>query len=98
MVLGPFEKSTNLVLDPLLLVACELCCITAFCSQLYIFTKVEKPKADFWFALIEEHIYGNPLKCIKGACMQLIDGEGAFSTLYNVTEGEYTRELVLKAS
>ena len=67
-------------------------------SQVYIFTKVEKIKADVWFALIEEHIYGNPLKCIKGACMQLIDGEGAFSTLYNVTEGEYTRELVLKAS
>jgi hypothetical protein len=40
---------------------------------------VEKIKADVWFALIEEHFYGNPLKRIKGACTQLIDSEGAFS-------------------
>jgi hypothetical protein len=60
--------------------------------------KVEKIKADVEFALIEEHVYGNVLKCIKGACAQLIEGECAFSALYTVTEGEYTRELVLKAS
>ncbi len=59
---------------------------------------MEKTKAYVRFALIEEHFYGNPLKRIKGACAQLIDGEGAFSALYNITEGEYTRELVLKAS
>jgi hypothetical protein len=60
--------------------------------------KVEKIKADVQFSLIEEHFYGNVLKPIKGACAQLIEGEGAFSALYNVTEGEYTRELVLKSS
>ncbi len=58
-------------------------------------SKVEKIKADICFALIEEHYYGNVLKRIKGACAQLIKGEGAFSALYNVTEGEYTRELAL---
>jgi hypothetical protein len=42
--------------------------------------------------------YGNVLKRIKGACAQLIKGEGAFSALYNVTEGEYARELILKTS
>jgi hypothetical protein len=60
--------------------------------------KVEKITADVRFALIEEHFYGNVLKRIKGACAQLIKGEGAFSALSNVTEGEYTRELVLKSS
>ena len=61
--------------------------------------KVEKVKADVRFTLIEEFFYGNVLKCIKGACEQLIEGEvGAFSALYNVAEGEYTRELILKSS
>ncbi len=59
---------------------------------------MKKTKSDVWFALIEEHFYGNPLKHIKGAFTQLINGEGAFSALYNITEGEYTMELVLKAS
>jgi hypothetical protein len=79
-------------------VICELCHIAAFYSQVYIVMKVEKIKADVQFSLIEEHFYGNVLKPIKGACSQLIEGEGAFSALYNVTEGEYTRELVLKLS
>jgi hypothetical protein len=87
-------KSSNAPMS----VICELCRIAAFYSQVYIFMKVEKIKADIPFALIEEHYYGNVLKRIKGACAQLIEGEGAFSTLYNVTESEYTRELVLKSS
>jgi hypothetical protein len=79
-------------------VICELCCIAAFYSQVYIFMKVEKIKTDIQFALIEveEHFYWNVLKRIKGACAQLLEGEGAFSALYNVTEDEYTRELILK--
>ncbi len=48
--------------------------------------------------MIEEHFYCNHLKLIKGACAQLIDGEGAVSALYNITEGEYIRELVIKGS
>jgi hypothetical protein len=87
-------KSSNTPLS----VICELCHIAAFYSQVYIFMKVEKVKTDVRFALIEEHFYGNFSKRIKGACEQLIEGEGAFSALYNVTEGEYTRELVLKSS
>ncbi len=59
---------------------------------------MEKTKADIRFALIKEHFYGNPQKCIKGACEMLLTGEGPFSAIYNVIEGEYTRELVLKAS
>ena len=50
------------------------------------------------FALIEEHFYGNPQKRIKGACEMLLDGEGPFAALYNVVEGDFDRELVLKAS
>ncbi len=46
----------------------ELHLVAAFYSQVYIFTKVEKAKANLRFALIEEHFYGNPQKRIKGAC------------------------------
>ncbi len=51
---------------------------------------------DVCVALIEEH--GNPQKRIKGACKMLLAGEGPFSTIYNVIEGKYTWELILKAS
>ncbi len=53
---------------------------------------------DVCFALIEEHFYGNPQKCIKDACEMLLAGEGPFSAIYNVIKGKYTWELVLKAS
>ena len=76
----------------------ELRRVAAFYSQVYIFTKVEKAKANLRFALIEEHFYGNPQKRIKGACEMLLDGEGPFAALYNVVEGDFDRELVLKAS
>ena len=75
----------------------ELCRVAAFYSQVYIFTKVEKTKANLRFALIEEHFYGNPQKCIKGACEMLLEGEGPFAVLYNIIEGNFDQELVLKA-
>ncbi len=87
-------KSSNAPMS----VICERCHIAAFYSQVYIFMKVEKMIPDVQFAQIGEHFDGNVLKHIKGACAQLIKGEGAFSTLYNVTEDEYTRELVSKSS
>jgi hypothetical protein len=65
--------------------------------SIYLFTKVEKTKANLRFALIEEHFYGNPQKRIKGACKMLLEGEGLFATLYNIIEGYFDRELVLKA-
>ncbi len=76
----------------------ELRRVAAFYSQVYIFTKVEKAKANHRFALIEEHFYGNPLKRIKGACKMLLEGEGPFRAFFNIIEGEYDQELVLKAS
>jgi hypothetical protein len=75
----------------------ELRRVAAFYSQVYIFTKVEKTKANLRFALIEEHFYGNPQKRIKGACEMLLEGEGPFAVLYNFIEGDFDRELVLKA-
>ena len=64
----------------------------------FIFTKVEKAKANLCFALIEERFYGNPQKRIKGACEMLVEEEGPFAALYNITKGEFDQELVLKAS
>ena len=55
-------------------VLCELCPVAAFYSQIYIFIKVEKSKADYHFALIEEHFYCNPQKRIKDACEMLVEG------------------------
>ena len=73
--------------------------LAAFYSQVYIFTKVEKLKAEICFALIEEHFYGNPqTKCIKGSCKMLVEGEGPFRALYIIIKGETKTELVLKAS
>ncbi len=56
---------------------------------------MEKAKANLCFALIEEHFYGNPQKRIKIACKMLLEGEGPFTALYNIIEGEFDRELVL---
>ena len=76
----------------------ELCCLASFQAQLYIFTKVEKSKADHRYALIEEHFRGCPKKQIKGACAQLIEGSCAFRLIYDIKEGEHNVELVLKTS
>jgi hypothetical protein len=76
----------------------ELRRLAAFQAQLYIFTKVEKTKADLRYSLIEEQFHGCTRKRIKGACAQLIEGTGAFRLLYEMKEGESNVELVLKTS
>ncbi len=76
----------------------ELRHLAAFQAQLYIFTKVEKLKADLRYALIEEQFRDSTKKRIKGACAQLIEGSGAFSLLYDIREGELNVEIVLKTS
>ena len=60
-------------------IICELRCLAAFQAQLYIFTKVEKTKANLRYSLIEEQFHGCPRKRIKGACAQLIEGLGAYA-------------------
>jgi hypothetical protein len=76
----------------------ELRRLAAFQAQLYIFTKVEKTKADLRYSLIEEQFHGFTRKRIKRACAQLIEGSGAFRLLYEMKEGEFNVELVLKPS
>jgi len=94
---APKKKNASRTTMPVAVIR-ELRRVAAFYSQVYIFTKVEKTKANLRFALIEEHFYGNPQKRIKGACKMLLEGEGPFATLYNIIEGDFDRELVLKAS
>ena len=94
---APKKKKASRTTMPVAVIQ-ELRHVAAFYSQVYIFTKVEKTKANLCFALIEEHFYGNPQKCIKGACEMLLEGEGPFAALYNIIEGDFDRELVLKAS
>ena len=84
-------KAPNLIIS-------ELCCLALFQAQLYVFTKVEKSKADHRYALIKEHFHGCPKKRIKGACDQLIEGSGAFRLIYDIKEGEHNVKLVLKTS
>jgi hypothetical protein len=76
----------------------ELRRLAAFQAQLYIFSKVEKTKANLRYSVIEEQFHGCPRRHIKGACAQLIEGSGAFRLLYNIKEGEHNVKLVLKPS
>jgi hypothetical protein len=74
----------------------ELRWCAAYFSLSYIFRKVESKRKDERFALIEEQSYGNKVQRVKGAIYQLIDGDNAFASLYNVTEGENGLERTLK--
>jgi hypothetical protein len=94
---APKKKKASTTTTPVAVIR-ELRRVAAFYSHVYIFTKVEKTKANLCFALIEEHFYCNPQKRIKGACEMLLEGEGPFAALYNNIEGNFDRELVLKAS
>ncbi len=67
-------------------------------SLVYVFTKCEKTKRGEKFCLIADQYYGDQAKKIKGFCQQLIDGDGAFAALYNITEGELGVERTLKQS
>jgi hypothetical protein len=42
--------------------------------------------------------YGNPVKNIKGACEQVIDGDHAFTHLYHKHKGEDGKKLMLNQS
>jgi len=55
--------------------------------QTIIFTTVDKTSEKAKHAAIEEALYGNVSKNIIGACQQLVNGDHAFSILYNKNEG-----------
>jgi hypothetical protein len=59
---------------------------------------VDKTSEKAKHAAIEEAFYGNVSKNIIGACQQLVDGNHAFSILYNKNEGDDGKVLCLKSS
>jgi hypothetical protein len=63
-----------------------------------IFATYNKITDKLKFGFIEELFYGNPVKKIKGAHQQVIDGDHAFAHLYNKHKGEDGVELTLKSS
>ncbi len=65
--------------------------------QTIIFTTVDKTSEKAKHAAIEEAFYGNVSKNIIGACQQLVDGNHAFSILYNKNEGHDGNVLCLKS-
>jgi hypothetical protein len=72
--------------------------LAAYHCQTIIFTTVDKTSEKAKHAAIEEAFYGNVSKNIIGACQQLIDGDHAFSVLYNTNEGDDGNVLCLKSS
>ncbi len=70
--------------------------LAAYHCQVQIFTTYNKVTNMLKFGFIEELFYGNPVKNIKGACQQVIDGDHTFERLYNKQEGEDSAELMLK--
>ncbi len=74
----------------------ELQCLAAFQCQVYIFTQCEKISKDDQETRIREQFYGNKTKNIKGACEQIIDGNQAFKSLYEIVDGEGGTERRLK--
>ena len=58
---------------------------------------VKKTKKAITHGLIHEQFHGDPKKRIKGVCKQVVDGDNAFSFLYNVSEGENGPERTLKS-
>jgi len=59
---------------------------------------VDKTSEKAKHAAIEEVFYGNLSKNITGACQHLVDGDHAFSILYNKNEGDDGNVLCLKSS
>jgi hypothetical protein len=72
--------------------------LAAYHCQTIIFTTVDKTSEKAKHAAIEEAFYGNVSKNIIGACQQLVEGDHAFSILYNKNEGEDGIVLCLKSS
>jgi hypothetical protein len=75
----------------------ELKKLAAYHCQVQIYTTCNKVTNKLKFGFIKELFYGDPGKNIKGACEQVIDGNGAFSRLYQKLEGEDGIELTLKS-
>jgi hypothetical protein len=74
--------------------------LAAFHCYVFMFEAYEKKKmADKW-KIMEESFYGDPRKTIKGAIHQLLDGDNAFSALYDdpVVNEKGIVEWALKAS
>jgi len=65
--------------------------------QTIIFTTVDKTSEKAKHAAIEAAFYGNVSKNIIGACQQRVDGDHAFSILYNKNEGDDGNVLCLKS-
>jgi hypothetical protein len=72
--------------------------LAAYHCQTIIFTTVDKTSEKAKHAAIEEAFYGNVSKNIIGACQQLVDGDHAFSVLYNTNEGDDGNIQCLKSS
>jgi hypothetical protein len=72
--------------------------LAAYHCQTIIFTTVDKTSEKAKHAAIEEAFYGNVSKNIIGACEQLVNGDHAFSVLYNKQEGDDGNVLCLKSS
>jgi hypothetical protein len=72
--------------------------LATYHCQTIVFTTVDKTSEKAKHAAIEEAFYGNVSKNIIGACQQLVNGDHAFSILYNKNEGEDGNILCLKSS
>ena len=82
----------------------QLCCCAIYESLLRIivkpsfllrWTRLQRKQNT---QIIEEAFYGNVSKNIIGACQQLVDGNHAFSILYNKNEGDDGNVICLKSS
>ena len=62
--------------------------LAAYHCQVQIYTTYNKVSNKLKFGFIEKLFYGNPVKNIKGACEQVIDGNHAFACLYHKHKGE----------
>jgi len=61
----------------------NLCKLAAFHCYVFMFKAYEKKKMADKIKIMEESFCGDPRKKIKGAIHQLLDGDNAFTALYN---------------
>ena len=57
--------------------------LAAFHCYVFMFEAYEKKKMSEKWKIMEESFYGDPRKKIKGAIHQLVDGDNAFTALYD---------------
>jgi hypothetical protein len=72
--------------------------LAAYHCHVQIFMTYSKVTNKLKFGFFEELFYGNPVKNIKGACQQVIDGDHTFAHLYHKYKGEDGVDLTLKLS